>query len=294
MILAWVRLRRAPRSRRRVTDERRRSARRKRERTAARSGCARWRPSTRSCVSRPSRSCSARYPRALVVDAVRAVDERLRAEILRRSGRASRPPPRRRTSRRPRSRPGSPACSRRRSRRRCGVSSTPPASSCTPTWAGAAAAGGGRGRRHRRHELLGPRVRPGAGRGGSRQDPRPRRPLHVSPAPRTRSPSTTTPPPSCSRSHARRAAARCSWPAASSSRSADRLPHPRHPARERRRAGRGRHDQPHLPRGLRGGLDRAHAGAPARAHEQLPRRRVHGRAGAGGAGDAGARARRRC
>ena len=40
-------------------------------------------------------------------------------------------------------------------------------------------------------------------------------------------------------------------------------------------AGRGRHHQPHLPQGLRGRLDGAHARGPARAHEQLPRRRLH-------------------
>ncbi len=72
-----------------------------------------------------------------------------------------------------------------------------------------------------------------------------------------------------------------------------RLPHPRHPPRERRRAGRGGHHQPYVPQGLRGRLDRPDAGDPARAHEQLPHRRVHRGAGAGRAGRARARARRR-
>ena len=44
--------------------------------------------------------------------------------------------------------------------------------------------------------------------------------------------------------------------------------------RERRRAGRGRHHQPHLPARLRGRLERAHARRAARAHEQLPDRRA--------------------
>ena len=54
-------------------------------------------------------------------------------------------------------------------------------------------------------------------------------------------------------------------------------------------AGRGRHDQPHLRARLRRGDRRPHGRAAARPRQQLPRRRLHPRAGAGRAGRARAR-----
>ena len=75
------------------------------EGTAARSGCARWRPSTRCCASRPSRSCS----RATRARSSSTRCARSSTGCGRRSWRrgrpARRPPPRRRTSRRPPSSP---------------------------------------------------------------------------------------------------------------------------------------------------------------------------------------------
>ena len=98
-----------------------------------------------------------------------------------------------------------------------------------------------------------------------------------SPAPRTPWWSTTTPRPCCWRWRPPAAAARCrlARPAGGDRR---RLPHSRHPARERRRAGGGGHHQPHVPARRRARLERAHARGAARAHQQLPHRRLHRRA----------------